>query len=380
MQGVKFDSCFNELAYFHVCRPGSGLPPCLGHDLFEGIVSFDVASILKHFIKQEKWFTYTHLNRKIAQFKYLGSDKNNKPNQINPKGDGLGGQALQNWCLVRLLPLIIGDKIREPENEYWQQFLRLRDIIEVVCAPQISEAQVAILNFTIDEYLEARSNLFPDYRFKPKHHFLKHYPLLILQYGPLIRTWTMRFESKHSYFKNCVRHLQNFKSICKTLAERRQLLQAYRCAGEYFAVNIKVKQAIPLHVDTYTDGVRDCILRIGGSPADQITYELIFRGTTYKTGNYLVIGFDGSSLKFGEIVFVLVRTNSEAYFVMQVHKSVFNTDLHVHSIDFREEKSYTCIKSENILDYYPLSAYGNKQHCQIPLKHAIPSAYFSVQI
>lgn len=34
--GVKFDSIFNELTYFHVCQPG--LPPCLGHDLFEGVV------------------------------------------------------------------------------------------------------------------------------------------------------------------------------------------------------------------------------------------------------------------------------------------------------------------------------------------------------
>ncbi|KAK3517984.1 hypothetical protein QTP70_029095, partial [Hemibagrus guttatus] len=31
--GVKFDSLFNTLTYFHVCQPG--LPPCLGHDLFE---------------------------------------------------------------------------------------------------------------------------------------------------------------------------------------------------------------------------------------------------------------------------------------------------------------------------------------------------------
>lgn len=39
--GIKFDSIFNELTYFHVCEPG--LPPCLGHDLFEGIVSTDLA-------------------------------------------------------------------------------------------------------------------------------------------------------------------------------------------------------------------------------------------------------------------------------------------------------------------------------------------------
>ena len=42
--GIKFNSVFNSLQYFHVCNPG--LPPCLGHDLFEGVVSFDLALYL----------------------------------------------------------------------------------------------------------------------------------------------------------------------------------------------------------------------------------------------------------------------------------------------------------------------------------------------
>ena len=36
VHGIKFSSIFNKLKFFHVCKPG--LPPCLGHDLFEGIV------------------------------------------------------------------------------------------------------------------------------------------------------------------------------------------------------------------------------------------------------------------------------------------------------------------------------------------------------
>ena len=33
---IKFSFIFNELNFFHVCKPG--LPPCLERDLFEGIV------------------------------------------------------------------------------------------------------------------------------------------------------------------------------------------------------------------------------------------------------------------------------------------------------------------------------------------------------
>ena len=52
---IKFRSVFNDLRNYHVCNPG--LPPCLGHDLFEGVVSRYVALIIKHFVKNYKYFT-----------------------------------------------------------------------------------------------------------------------------------------------------------------------------------------------------------------------------------------------------------------------------------------------------------------------------------
>ena len=39
--------------------------------------------------------------------------------------------------------------------------------------------------------------------------------------------WTMRFESKHSYFKKLSSHLGNFTNICHTLAMRLEQLQCY---------------------------------------------------------------------------------------------------------------------------------------------------------
>ena len=45
--------------------------------------------------------------------------------------------------------------------------------------------------------------------------------------GPLVRSWAMRFEAKHSYFKKLVDKLNNFKNIDYSLAKRHQALQAY---------------------------------------------------------------------------------------------------------------------------------------------------------
>ena len=76
-QGVKFNSEFIKLKHFYVCNPG--LPPSLGHDLFEGIVNFNVALVLKYLIKKRKLFTYTLLYRQLQQFEYKGKDVANKP-------------------------------------------------------------------------------------------------------------------------------------------------------------------------------------------------------------------------------------------------------------------------------------------------------------
>lgn len=54
--GIKGNSVFNRLSNFHVCQPG--LPPCLAHDLLEGVVDYDIALCLQFLIKTKKWFSY----------------------------------------------------------------------------------------------------------------------------------------------------------------------------------------------------------------------------------------------------------------------------------------------------------------------------------
>lgn len=211
IHGVKFDSLFNCLQYFHVCQPG--LPPCIGHDVFEGVVAYDLYIYLRHFIKEKKWMTFQQLNRRIRQFMYLGSDGSSVPSDVVKRGKKIGGQAIQNWCLLRLLPIIIGDKIKDTQDQVWQLLIMLKKVVELVCSPKISAAQVSFLQVHIQEYLETRKHLFPSDKLKPKHHYLLHYPSLIMRLGPLVHLWTMRFESKHSYFKRCEEDTKLYKCL-----------------------------------------------------------------------------------------------------------------------------------------------------------------------
>lgn len=165
--GIKCDSKFNDLSFFHVCQ--AGLPPCLGHDLFEGVVSCDLALYIRHLITKQKEFSYVELNNRINHFRYLGSNANNKPSDVNPGSDKLSGHAVQNCCLLRVLPVLIGDKIHNPmDND-------VRQIVELICAPKITTGQIAYLKVLIEEYLLSRTESFPDQPLKPKHHYLMHY-------------------------------------------------------------------------------------------------------------------------------------------------------------------------------------------------------------
>lgn len=107
--GIKFDSAFNQLAHLHVCQPGLAL--CLGHDLFEGIVSYNLALFIGHLV-EEKHFSYLQLNRCKNQFKYQGNDANDKPADLYPGSEK--AHAVQNWCFLRLFHLLVGDRIKDP--------------------------------------------------------------------------------------------------------------------------------------------------------------------------------------------------------------------------------------------------------------------------
>lgn len=207
--GVKFDSVFKQLKYYHVCQPG--LPPCLGHDLFERIVSVALAMYIKHLVTIEKQFTYCQLNRIMANFPYKGSDANNKPCEVRPDGEKLGGHAAQNWCLLRLLPVMVGERIKTPlEDDVWQLCLKLREVVDLICAPKIHTNQVAYFTIFIEEYLQLRSTLFPGKLLKAKHHYLVCYPELILHFGPL-------FDCGHCALEASTAILSSVQGNCITL-------------------------------------------------------------------------------------------------------------------------------------------------------------------
>jgi len=133
IKGIARQSTSNDMTFFHVCMPG--LTPSLGHDLFEGVVQYDVARILNSLFWKKKEgnpMYIQHLNQAIKRFQFSKADGWDRPGVVS-SGKTIGGHAVQNYCLIRLMPILLFDVV-DVKDEVWQQFLLLREIVELVCA------------------------------------------------------------------------------------------------------------------------------------------------------------------------------------------------------------------------------------------------------
>jgi len=141
-------------------------------------------------------------------------DRLNKPQRISLNFAVTGtvrGNATENWTLISLLPLHIGESV-DKEDMVWRLLMDLKDIAELCFAPKISEIAVGCLASKIRDH-----KLLYKILKKLKHHFTEHNPELIRKFGPLIHMWTMRFEAKHAHFKTVVLESRCFKNGHATL-------------------------------------------------------------------------------------------------------------------------------------------------------------------
>ena len=206
--------------------------------------------------------------------------------------------------------------------------------MELICAPSISTEKICFLKIIIDEYLEGRKDLFPDISLRPKHHFLAHYATLTLRFGPLMRLWTMRFESKHGYFKKCLRRCQNYKNVTKTLSERHQLLQAYFNSGSLLPATMQVKKSIPLHCDLFADYIADALAPYELTPTNSVVSEEIsWYGTAYKKGLYVPVSIlEDNSIRFGCILMIIITECKLVFLVVNNCSTVYLEGLGVYEL------------------------------------------------
>lgn len=97
--------------------------------------------------------------------------------------------------IMTYLGIFIGQYIPR-RNKVWQLYILLRKIIFSVMAPSFTRDSVDTSKNLIKKHHELYLSLKLG-NLKPKHHFLLHYPLLMLLYGPLRFISSIRGEAVH---------------------------------------------------------------------------------------------------------------------------------------------------------------------------------------
>lgn len=89
--------------------------------------------------------------------------------------------ASQTWCLLRLLPLIIGDLIPK-DNSYWINFLCLNELVDHITVPETTRDMARYLRDLIQEHHLCFKQLYPHQCLTPRFHHLIHLPHWIIQW------------------------------------------------------------------------------------------------------------------------------------------------------------------------------------------------------
>ncbi|XP_072047514.1 uncharacterized protein [Amphiura filiformis] len=360
--GMKQNSVLNELQYFHVTR---GLPPDIAHDLFEGIVPQVLQQVISHCVRSGH-FTLDYLNTQIRTFPYQKCDRVNKPTKLskNLATFKVKETAAQCWCLLRLLPLMVGHRV-PIDDPAWNVLVLLSDVVLYSTCPKVTPYIVEFLGDVIEEFLTEYFSVFPEATMTPKMHFLIHYPEMMSEFGPLVACFTLRFEGKHYYFKELYHCTRNTKNICKTLAERHEYYQAFQRSRPKFLTEgvVEHTKGEEFPIILLPTDVRARVLEVAG-PTDTVyrAQSVKHDGVEYSTGDVLVVGCEN----FAVIRMCLLIAGVPYFSCRRLTIKEYSRHLHAYLVS-AEQKHFLCRLSD-LADYRPLGLYSSTRGDLITLR------------
>lgn len=345
-----------KLSHFNVT---TGFPPDIAHDLFEGIVPVEISLCLTVFISKN-YFTLATLNKAIEDFPFKWTDKTNRPHPVPLTYSSrrtIGGNAHENWSLIRFLPLLLGQKVPTDEPA-WHLLADLKDIVELVVSPVQTKESIGYLNFKISEHRVRFKELFPETNLLPKHHFLEHYPQLICEFGPLVALWTMRFEAKHSFFKRVVRHTTCFKNVLMSLAERHQFLMAHHLYMCNFPKSpLEVANVSTLPIDVLKDDIAFAIKRRHPDlDCVCLAKNATYSGLNYRNGMILAHGSLAGMPEFTEIIQMIV-VKDKLLFIVRKLSAWYREHYRAYELKMCPTKEVELLDRNELTDPYPLADY-----------------------
>ena len=222
---------FNELSCFHAVGQ---LPYDCMHDFLEKVGACDVHAAVLALVSEGR-FTINQLNEMQRNLKLKHYESSNRPLPIKAQSEKLQGNALTIAMQIRYMPYtvhqLVGD-CKPGDSPALDLLLLLHQLQDYMMADALNPADIMGYEETLVLFFDTRKKCVELYtgfsKIVPKYHFLEHYAEQMRRFGPILCTWTARFESKHQDFKNWAEASKNWINLLKTLAEKNQKKMASR--------------------------------------------------------------------------------------------------------------------------------------------------------
>jgi len=379
-RGVKRDSIFNRLGYFHVIDNWINDPM---HTLLEGVIPYVMGAVLYSLSDLCPKLTVESLNQQINQLfvGLIGPDRYNKPCCLScfpqPGSEMRPGQsATQMWALFRFLPIMIADWIVPDAQEIWNLFLILQEIVDIVFAIKLTNSLVSHLKMLVKEFLSQFKTLYPTLSIRPKMHWLIHLATIMLLNGPIRTFWCMSYERMNGLFKLPSHIMKNFKDPQQTLAMRRQYSALEFVIENRFNrnfVEIGRTEMVPLEDISEADNFNDHFLNFSEKEI-VVASKVTVNGTQYRNGGFVVVGFDEIGYTFGKIQFVVCDDiDNPLLFTTQYRTSDFDSRRFAYMIERSHPVKSMLVSIKNLADPIPLDKIEKGKKKLIRLKyHVVP--------
>lgn len=349
--GIQEECIFNTLSSSHVIE---NICFDIMHDIYEGICRYEIVKILHNFIYTEKFFSLDILNDRIRFFDYPVSNNENIPPIITKtslKNEYILISASEMSTLVKFLGLIIGDLI-PVKNKFWELYMILREIICIIETSILTRETCELLGTLISEHHKLYLDLFKE-KLKPKHHYLIHYPRIIMKMGPLKYLSCIRFEAKHKEIKQNAKVVTSRRNPSYTFTLKHQLKLTYRFIKNKgfenrFSVGVVLKNTLT-QLDNYNNFKSALSEDIN---ENYFPVWLNINGIIYKPGMIIEIDTDGIFRFFGHIQYIIINNDQYVHYIYKNVKTI-RFSQHIHAFEVARTEVWDCIAHTKLMSVVP---------------------------
>jgi hypothetical protein len=266
------------------------------HVYFEGICAKVFHFVIQQFYHILKWVSSMQIIcEAFVNFKYHPTiKKSDLPKAKNLKNSKTKCHSAMMMHMIVHLPLILSEFVKDEEEPVVKLYNIFVKIIQFSLSPVISETDLTHFEKSVKEFLEIAKSLMEPQVYL-KIHLLNHLPRQIRNWGPLVRHWAMRFESKNSIPKQ--RISKNFKNIPLRTAKT----YSYSMSAQFFDDNC-------------------CPVTSRESSIDSDANIAIIRGISYTCGSYINICERHLSKPIIAKILTIVTQNEEITLECQIFR------------------------------------------------------------